>query len=114
MITFKKLANFLDVLGVNNVNQNFEKLQTAHLGVVQTFTLAFPLIAGGGVQNLNALMTSAKIGDGVVVSPQTITAGVVYYGSVVVSGEIRVTAQNVTGAGITPASGSYTVALLKI
>jgi len=113
MITFTKLQEFANGFDLNALNQNFAKLRTALLGDKQRVTLAFPLIAAGGVQNLNLSNSNAAVGDGVSVSPLTITAGVVYYGTVLTNGTIQITAQNCTAGGITPPSGDYVVTLIK-
>jgi hypothetical protein len=120
MIIFQKLYDFVNFLGVGTINQNFDKLKLALTGVVRIMTV--PL---GGTLTDNAIATFdvseplARVGDGVVVCPQTITSGLVYYGSVVTNGTIRLVIQNTKyvdgGLGINslPLTNVITFVLIK-
>lgn len=77
-------------------------------------TLAFPVVAGQGQQELTVAVPGAALSDPVSVgAPATLEAGLVASGRVTAAGVATVRVSNYTAASVTPASASYAVSVLK-
>jgi predicted phage tail protein len=77
------------------------------------FTLDFPSTVANATSTLTVNIPGAKVGDGVIVTPDAPVAGFSYDGYV--SGNTVVTVRAINGSGSTvdPASGMFTVQTLR-
>ncbi len=72
------------------------------------------LSANTTADSANITVTGAAVGDPVIVGvPATIAAGLVITGYVSATDTVKVRAANVTASPIDPASGTYTVTVIK-
>lgn len=113
MIQFQPINDFKTINVVAALNQNFDKVKSAHLGVSRSFTLDFPSTAAWSVQELTVNFVEALVGDGVLITAPPVGTGIVYSGRVTNNKSVTVRAQNVTPGAINPPSGPFTVTLFK-
>lgn len=77
------------------------------------FTLDFPSTAANAQSTLTVDIPGAKVGDGVIVTPDAPTAGFSFSGYVSAPTKVTVRAINGSGSTADPASGLYTVITLR-
>ena len=73
-------------------------------------TLDFPSISANGSQSLNVTLAGARIGDVIKLGPPAaLEAGIIAMGKVTSNNTVEVTAFNLTGGAINPASADWSV-----
>lgn len=96
----------------------FRGIFYALFGWKRSFTavasLDFGLIAAGAEGSLTITVTGARVGDAVLVTPASKTAGIIdNVGIATANDTVTVYAHNITAAGIDPAAKNYRVVCLQ-
>ena len=78
-----------------------------------TATFDFGLIAAQSQSGLTAIITGARAGDGVSVTPLADVSGIVFTGVVTAADTVTVYAKNFSAAGVNPASQAYRIIVIQ-
>lgn len=78
-----------------------------------TMAKTWGLIAGGAEATQTVTITGSRVGDNVLITPATKTAGIIESGVVTASNTVTVYAQNTTTGNITPGAKTYKIIIYQ-